>query len=151
MEICLWRYMSQARHNSWQFSPTAQTFKAFLIYHLHPLMRREDLSFPPAFYSAPSPGAPSRPRVSDLLHLFFEEEQGTGGACRSWKRKWTYLAHATKINMKSPEPPAPLEPRATCHFLLLDTLIFASSKNKALDVKQQLPQEIIHSFHCCRL
>jgi len=53
--------------------------------------------------------------------------------------------------MKSPEPPAPLEPRATCHFLLLDALIFASSKNKALDVTQQLPQEIIHSFHCCRL
>ena len=53
--------------------------------------------------------------------------------------------------MKSLESPDPLEHRATCHFLVLDVLIFMSSKNKVLDVTQQLPQEIIHSFHCCRL
>lgn len=90
--------------------------------------------------------------MSQIYFIYFwRRTRGRWCLQKLKEKRWTYLAHAKKTNMKSLEPPDPLEHWATCHFLLLDALIFMSSKNKVLDVTQQLPQEIIHSFHCCRL
>lgn len=98
------------------------------------------------------PQALPRGPTSQIYFIYFwRRTRGRWCLQKLKEKRWTYLAHVKKTNMKSLEPSNPLERWTTCHFLLLNALIFMSSKSKVLDVTQQLPREIIHSFHCCRL
>lgn len=135
-----------------KFHQLFRYLKLFKTYHLHSLKRDTSLSLFLLFSIPLLPQALPWGPVSQIYFIYFwRRTRGRWCLQKLKEERRTYLAHAKKTNMKSLEPPDPLECWSTCHFLRLDALIFMSSKNKVLDVTQQLPQEIIHSFHCCRL